>query len=88
MAKITHRKRATHRKSVHHAAKPHARRSSVRPSASSQSSSSADIGIPSMPESDSTVDEESVQIQNQARVREDDSEDEAGTYGPGTGEVG
>lgn len=100
MAKVAHRKRAHHRKAAHATHRSvkthHARRSSAIP-APTASTPSGDISIPSMPESDRPADDEGKgsmeapevqQTEAAARITEDDSEDEAGTYGSGRGEVG
>lgn len=87
MAKTAHRKSSTRRKSTRgsHAAKPRARRAGARPRSTGERS----IPIAAEPEITEVQKEtEDQNIQAQARVREDDSEDEAGAYDEETGELG
>ena len=79
MAKATSRKQTTHKKTRAHAAKTHARRPHAFNPSVSESAAEA------KPESELVGDESS--LQSEARVADDDLDDEAGIYGPKRGET-
>ena len=103
MAKASHRKRATHRKAAHahRAVKTHhTRRTGVKspstggvPMADMPEADVSGDEIRSRADESKTPGEEEVGMtdeastQAQARVREDDSEDELGSAGPSRGET-